>query len=170
MYSMTEKSTVAIPMIQTSSSSLLTISFVRMECILMHMCAGNPLFGTLISLLHKGKPVLGIINVPILSERWVGASGQTTTLNGEICWKCWFLKTSCPCLWQCILLLLIINHLTKAAITIIRSHGSTHSLKGDPYQTVLKIDPMRLPAQSFFFANMPYRYICKLCSQCLLSE
>ena len=46
--------------------------------------AGNPLFGTLISLLHNGRPILGIINIPVLKERWVGAIGKPTTLNGEI--------------------------------------------------------------------------------------
>uniref|UniRef100_J3KYH5 Histidinol-phosphatase n=2 Tax=Oryza brachyantha TaxID=4533 RepID=J3KYH5_ORYBR len=44
---------------------------------------GKPLFGTLISLLHKGKPVIGIIDQPILRERWVGVDGQKTTLNGQ---------------------------------------------------------------------------------------
>lgn len=44
---------------------------------------GVPLFGTLIALLHRGRPVLGIIDQPILRERWVGVSGRATTLNGE---------------------------------------------------------------------------------------
>lgn len=44
---------------------------------------GKPLFGTLIALLHKGKPVVGIIDQPILRERWIGISGKRTTLNGE---------------------------------------------------------------------------------------
>ncbi|KAL3538997.1 hypothetical protein ACH5RR_002363 [Cinchona calisaya] len=44
---------------------------------------GKPLFGTLIALLCKGKPVLGIIDQPILGERWVGLSGRRTTLNGQ---------------------------------------------------------------------------------------
>ncbi len=42
---------------------------------------GKPLFGTLIALLHNGRPVLGIIDQPILKERWLGISGQATTLN-----------------------------------------------------------------------------------------
>jgi inositol-phosphate phosphatase/L-galactose 1-phosphate phosphatase/histidinol-phosphatase len=42
---------------------------------------GKPLFGTLIALLHNGRPVLGIIDQPILKERWLGISGQPTTLN-----------------------------------------------------------------------------------------
>ncbi|KAL9238226.1 hypothetical protein vseg_012680 [Gypsophila vaccaria] len=43
---------------------------------------GKPLFGTLIALLYKGKPILGIIDQPILRERWIGIVGRTTTLNG----------------------------------------------------------------------------------------
>jgi len=45
--------------------------------------AGRPIFGTLIALLQDGWPVLGIIDQPILGERWVGAIGQPTTLNGK---------------------------------------------------------------------------------------
>lgn len=45
--------------------------------------AGRPLFGTLIALLVEGWPVLGIIDQPILGERWLGAAGQPTTLNGK---------------------------------------------------------------------------------------
>lgn len=43
---------------------------------------GRPIFGTLIALLVDGWPVLGVIDQPILRERWVGASGQPTTFNG----------------------------------------------------------------------------------------
>ena len=43
---------------------------------------GRPIFGTLIALLVDGWPVLGIIDQPILGERWVGASGYATTFNG----------------------------------------------------------------------------------------
>jgi len=45
--------------------------------------AGKPLFGTLISLLEDGVPILGIIDQPILRERWLGVSGQASTLNGS---------------------------------------------------------------------------------------
>jgi len=44
--------------------------------------AGRPIFGTLIALLVDGWPVLGVIDQPILGERWVGASGRPTTFNG----------------------------------------------------------------------------------------
>jgi inositol-phosphate phosphatase / L-galactose 1-phosphate phosphatase / histidinol-phosphatase len=43
---------------------------------------GIPLFGTLIALTRRGRPVLGVIDQPILGERWLGAAGRATTLNG----------------------------------------------------------------------------------------
>ncbi len=43
---------------------------------------GKPLFGTLVALLHKSIPIIGVINQPILRERWVGAKGRPTTMNG----------------------------------------------------------------------------------------
>lgn len=45
--------------------------------------AGRPIFGTLIALVQEGWPVLGIIDQPILGERWVGATGQPTLFNGQ---------------------------------------------------------------------------------------
>ncbi|RJX69316.1 histidinol-phosphatase [Tsuneonella suprasediminis] len=45
--------------------------------------AGRPIFGILIALLHDGWPVLGMIDQPILKERWLGVTGQATTLNGQ---------------------------------------------------------------------------------------
>ena len=44
---------------------------------------GKPLFGTLIALLERGKPVLGVMDMPALGERWVGARGRPTTFNGD---------------------------------------------------------------------------------------
>ena len=44
---------------------------------------GLPIFGTLIALLHRGKPVMGIIDQPILKERWLGVEGQRSTFNGQ---------------------------------------------------------------------------------------
>ena len=44
--------------------------------------AGRPLFGTLIALLVDGFPVLGVIDQPILKERWLGVVGQPTLFNG----------------------------------------------------------------------------------------
>ncbi len=45
--------------------------------------AGRPIFGTLIALMEGGFPVLGIIDQPVSGERWVGATGMATTLNGR---------------------------------------------------------------------------------------
>ncbi len=45
--------------------------------------AGRATFGTLIALLDGGFPVLGVIDQPILGERWLGVVGQPTTLNGK---------------------------------------------------------------------------------------
>ncbi|KQU76729.1 hypothetical protein ASC75_02315 [Aminobacter sp. DSM 101952] len=44
--------------------------------------SGSLAFGTQIALLHRGEPVLGIINQPITGERWVGTGGMAT-LGGE---------------------------------------------------------------------------------------
>ena len=44
---------------------------------------GKPLWGTLVALLHDGEPVLGVLDQPVLKERWVGVKGQASTLNGE---------------------------------------------------------------------------------------
>ncbi len=44
--------------------------------------AGRPIFGTLIALMEEGWPVLGVIDQPILGERWLGITGRRTTLNG----------------------------------------------------------------------------------------
>lgn len=45
--------------------------------------SGLPVFGTLIALLQGGRPVLGVIDQPITGERWLGAQGHGTTLNGR---------------------------------------------------------------------------------------
>ena len=43
---------------------------------------GRPIFGTLIALMVGGRPVLGVIDQPIAGERWIGAVGHPTMLNG----------------------------------------------------------------------------------------
>jgi inositol-phosphate phosphatase / L-galactose 1-phosphate phosphatase / histidinol-phosphatase len=43
--------------------------------------AGYPLFTTLIALLHQGEPLLGMINQPIIRERWVGMAQEASALN-----------------------------------------------------------------------------------------
>ena len=47
--------------------------------------AGRPIFGTLTALVVEGFPVLGIIDQPILRERWAGARGRPTTFNAAPC-------------------------------------------------------------------------------------
>lgn len=44
---------------------------------------GRPSFGTLIALCENGVPVLGVIDQPIIGERWIGAKGHPTTFNGK---------------------------------------------------------------------------------------
>jgi histidinol phosphatase-like enzyme (inositol monophosphatase family) len=44
--------------------------------------SGVPLFGTLIALTEGGRPIMGVIDQPISRERWIGASGHASTLNG----------------------------------------------------------------------------------------
>jgi len=44
---------------------------------------GRPIFGTLIALVDRGFPILGIIDQPIAGERWLGVLGQPTLFNGR---------------------------------------------------------------------------------------
>ena len=43
----------------------------------------RPLFGTLIGLLHRGRPVLGVIDQPATGERWTGIVGRPTGFRGS---------------------------------------------------------------------------------------
>jgi len=45
--------------------------------------AGFPVFGTLLGLLHNGVPVLGVIDIPMTRERWIGWQNAPTTHNGK---------------------------------------------------------------------------------------
>lgn len=45
--------------------------------------AGRPIFGTLVALLEQGKPVVGVIDQPIVADRWVGSAGEPTTHSGK---------------------------------------------------------------------------------------
>ena len=45
--------------------------------------AGAPGFGTLIALLRARRPILGVIDSPVLKQRWLGAQGRPTTLDGK---------------------------------------------------------------------------------------
>jgi inositol-phosphate phosphatase/L-galactose 1-phosphate phosphatase/histidinol-phosphatase len=44
---------------------------------------GFPLFGSLIALLQGGRPVLGVIEAPVLGERWVGCEAVVYTTTME---------------------------------------------------------------------------------------
>lgn len=45
--------------------------------------SGRPTFGTLVGLLHDGVPVLGMVDCPILNERWIGGPDVPTRLNNN---------------------------------------------------------------------------------------
>lgn len=45
---------------------------------------GRPLFGTLVGLLHRGVPVLGLIDQPVTGERWLGAAGHGTRFASRL--------------------------------------------------------------------------------------
>ena len=47
--------------------------------------AGKKEWGTLIALCEEGVPILGVLNQPVLGERWVGIRGGQTTYNGTAC-------------------------------------------------------------------------------------
>lgn len=40
--------------------------------------SGHVQFGTLVALLHRGIPILGMIDMPMMGERWIGAAGHPT--------------------------------------------------------------------------------------------
>lgn len=44
---------------------------------------GRPMFGTLIGLLHNGRPVLSVVDQPITGDRWVGGRGMGAFFNGR---------------------------------------------------------------------------------------
>jgi histidinol phosphatase-like enzyme (inositol monophosphatase family) len=46
--------------------------------------SGRPIFGTLIALVIEGWPMLGVIDQPILGERWLGVVGRPTLFNGKM--------------------------------------------------------------------------------------
>ena len=48
--------------------------------------SGKPTFGCLIALLYEQKPMLGIIEMPALKERWLGVYESNSTHNGISCY------------------------------------------------------------------------------------
>tara|TARA_B100001287_G_scaffold230128_1_gene200638 strand:- start:203 stop:985 length:783 start_codon:yes stop_codon:yes gene_type:complete len=49
--------------------------------------AGKPLFGTLISCTKNFKPIIGLIDIPILNQRWFGGKKLGVKLNNQVCIK-----------------------------------------------------------------------------------
>ncbi|WP_434361842.1 histidinol-phosphatase [Parasalinivibrio latis] len=47
--------------------------------------SGMPTFGTLIALMESSAPKMGVIDMPMLNERWVGIKGGGAKKNGEAC-------------------------------------------------------------------------------------
>ena len=47
--------------------------------------SGKPLFGTLICCLKNQKPILGLIDIPIMNQRWHGAKKLGVKLNNKKC-------------------------------------------------------------------------------------
>jgi myo-inositol-1(or 4)-monophosphatase len=45
---------------------------------------GRPLFGTLVALLHRGVPVLGLMDQPVTGERWIGVAGRPTRFHSPL--------------------------------------------------------------------------------------
>lgn len=45
--------------------------------------SGNPLFGTLIGLMHRGVPVVGVLDAAALGERWCAATGLGAWHQGQ---------------------------------------------------------------------------------------
>jgi len=46
--------------------------------------SGRPIFGTLVALLDRHRPILGVIDQPMTRERWIGAQGRTTRFSGPL--------------------------------------------------------------------------------------
>jgi histidinol phosphatase-like enzyme (inositol monophosphatase family) len=46
---------------------------------------GRPTFGCLIALLFEHQPVIGVIDMPALDERWLGITDKPSTHNGRQC-------------------------------------------------------------------------------------
>ena len=49
--------------------------------------AGKPIFGTLISCMKNNKSILGVIDIPVLEQRWYGGENIGVKLNEKNCKK-----------------------------------------------------------------------------------
>ena len=47
--------------------------------------SGKPLFGTLISCTKENVPFIGLIDIPIMKQRWIGGIGAGVFFNGRKC-------------------------------------------------------------------------------------
>lgn len=47
--------------------------------------SGMPTFGVLIALVHRGVPLLSVVDHPAMAERFIGIAGQATRWNGVPC-------------------------------------------------------------------------------------
>ncbi len=45
--------------------------------------AGIPVFGSLIALTRDGIPIIGVVDLPMTDDRWVGSEGRPTRHNGK---------------------------------------------------------------------------------------
>jgi inositol-phosphate phosphatase/L-galactose 1-phosphate phosphatase/histidinol-phosphatase len=43
----------------------------------------RPMFGTLIGVVHRSEPTLGVIDMPVLDQRFVGGKGYMARMNGS---------------------------------------------------------------------------------------
>jgi inositol-phosphate phosphatase / L-galactose 1-phosphate phosphatase / histidinol-phosphatase len=50
---------------------------------------GKPLFGTLIALLREGRPIIGVIDMPALDQRWLGVEGRPTDAFERLRSRCY---------------------------------------------------------------------------------
>jgi inositol-phosphate phosphatase/L-galactose 1-phosphate phosphatase/histidinol-phosphatase len=93
--------------------------------------AGLPVFGTLIALGRRGEALLGVIDQPVLGERWIGARGRPTTLNGRN------LRTRpCAALAEAVVYSTSVDLFTpaqEAAFARLRRAVRVHRLAGDCY-------------------------------------
>lgn len=69
--------------------------------------SGSPLFGTLIGLLHRGKPVLGCIHQPVIRQLLIG-NNEVTKRNGNT-----VSVSSCENLSEALLLSTDVNHIEQ---------------------------------------------------------
>lgn len=92
---------------------------------------GLPLWGTLIALAHRGEAILGVIDQPVLNERWLGAAGRPTTFNGKP-----VRVRDCPRLEEAALLATTVDLLNPselAAFEKLRRRVRVNRMAGDCY-------------------------------------